>query len=264
MALSKKINVVIAATFMLLGFQAVKVEPVGGDKIGLVLMHGKAGDTSLVDSLANSLRSAGVVVETPLMPWSLNRIFDRTYDESMSEIDASVERLRAKGAKRIIVGGHSFGANAALGYAARREGIAGVILLSYGHVPSSSFFTEKLASSVARAKAMIHAGKGDNIASFDDINQRRKIVRRVKANIYYSWFAPKGPASDKSNAADLKIGTVVLWVSGHSEGVSQFGRRLIWNRIHNHPKNRFVVISTDHLSTPRNSVQTVADWLRTL
>lgn len=264
MVISKKICVVIAAGVLLLGCQAVKVEPIGGDKIGMVLMHAKGDNTKRVDSLASSLRSAGVLVATPLMPWSRNRIYDRTYDDSMLEIDAAVKRLKSKGARRIVVGGDSMGANAALGYAARREGLAGVVLLAYGHVPSGSFFSEKLRAYVGQAKTMIDAGNGNKIGSFGDINQSGTSTRFLRADIYYSWFAPNGPASDKINAANVKEGTPVLWVSGDADRVSKFGRRLIWYRIPDHPKNKFVVISSNHLNTLSNSIKTVADWLRTL
>ena len=60
--------------------QAYAVEPVAGPKLGLVLMHGKGGLTKLVDSLADSLRAAGVLVDTPLMSWSKHRIYDRDYE----------------------------------------------------------------------------------------------------------------------------------------------------------------------------------------
>ena len=208
------IAVVIAATVLWFVFQAVKEEPIGGNKIGMVLMHGKGGNTKYVDSLASGLRSAGVKVETPLMPWSRNRIYDRTYDDSMLEIDAAIKRLKFQGAERIVVGGHSLGANAALGYAARRKGLAGVVLLAYGHVPSGRVFSEKLRLFVAQAQSMIDAGNGNKVGSFGDLNQGGTSTRLVSANIYYSWFAPNGPASDKTNAANVKEGTPVLWVSG--------------------------------------------------
>ena len=57
------------------------------------------------------------------MPWSFHRRYAATYDQAMTEIDAAVAELKAKGARRIVVIGHSLGANAAIGYAARRRGL---------------------------------------------------------------------------------------------------------------------------------------------
>lgn len=264
MGLSKYIRAFAAAAVLLLACQDAGAAPLSGDKIGMVLMHGKGGNTKLVDALADALRDAGVVVETPLMAWSKDRIYDRTYDAAMEDIDAAVARLKAAGARRIVIGGHSMGANAALGYAARRGGLAGVVLLAYGHYPSGKFFRKTLASDVARAKAMIDAGNGGQTASFSDINQGGLQARVVRADIYYSWFAPDGPASDQINAARVKPGTPVLWVSGDRDRPSRQGKSLIWSRIAGHPKNKFQVISSNHRGTPLDSIETVTDWLRTL
>ena len=73
--------------------QSVKIDPMPGDKIGMVLMHGKGGTTSSVRSLGSKLESAGILVEMPSMPWSKNRIYDKGYVESMEEIDTYVARL---------------------------------------------------------------------------------------------------------------------------------------------------------------------------
>ena len=75
--------------------QIVKAEPIPGEKIGMVLMHGKGGTTNRVDNLSYNLKSAGILVETPLMPWSEDRIYDKGYEESIAEIDTYVARLTA-------------------------------------------------------------------------------------------------------------------------------------------------------------------------
>jgi pimeloyl-ACP methyl ester carboxylesterase len=135
---------VIAALALLTACQTTKVDPLPGDRIGMVLMHGKGGTPKYVSSLGSALRGAGVLVETPSMPWSRHRIYDKGYEESMDEIDTYVAQLKAAGARRIFVAGHSLGANAALGFGARREGLSGIILLAYGHVPGIPGFARKL------------------------------------------------------------------------------------------------------------------------
>ena len=128
-------SALVLALVVLTASQAVKADPISGDKIGVVLLHGKGGGAKWVYDLGNDLESAGALVETPEMPWSKDRIYDKGYEESMSEIDTYVARLKADGAKRIFIAGHSLGGNAALGYAARHKGLSGVILLAYGHTP---------------------------------------------------------------------------------------------------------------------------------
>src|SRR5580698_4014403 len=107
--------------------------------LGVVYLHGKAAwPGALNGGILSSLQDEGALVATPEMPWSFHRRYAATYDEAMTEIDAAVAGLKAKGARRIVVIGHSLGANAAIGYAARRPNLAdlaGVVALSPGHLP---------------------------------------------------------------------------------------------------------------------------------
>ena len=96
---------VLLAGLAFAGFPAV----VGaGEKIGVVLMHGKgrtAGEKSPIGKLAYALEVADFIVVAPDMPWSRSRGFDRTYAESMAEIDKAVAKLQDKGATKLVVGG---------------------------------------------------------------------------------------------------------------------------------------------------------------
>ena len=112
-------------------------QPLAGT--GVVLLHGKGGTpTSMIEGLSRSrCRREGALVEAPELPWSARRIYDATYDQAMAEIDTAVDRLKEAGATRIVVVGHSLGGNAAIGYAARRQGLAAVVALAPGHLPEA-------------------------------------------------------------------------------------------------------------------------------
>lgn len=254
----------LAVVVLLVAFSTARAAPLDGKGIGVVLMHGKGGRTGLIDGLAAAIRAAGAKVATPLMPWSRDRIYDRTHEEAMKEIDTAVAALRADGATRIVVAGHSMGANAALGYGARRDGLAGVILLAYGHVPNNKYFRTHFAGDVARAKELIDAGRGAETGSYPDINTGSAESRTVSAEIYWSWFSPDGPAGDRQNAENFRPGTPVLWVSADSDRISQYGRPLIWDRLPPSPKSRFEIISSDHRSTPEDAKAIVVEWLAAL
>jgi dienelactone hydrolase len=64
----------------------------------------------------------------------------------MEEIDRAVARLKSQGAKKIVVAGQSFGANAAIGYGARRDGLAAIMAIAPGHVPERPMFAKRVAS----------------------------------------------------------------------------------------------------------------------
>ncbi|MCI3951577.1 MAG: hypothetical protein K0R53_1074 [Burkholderiales bacterium] len=69
----------------------------------------------------------------------------------MAEIDREVNALREKGAKLVVVAGQSLGANAALGYAASRERVGGIIALAPAHSPELHAFARRVGSDVRRA-----------------------------------------------------------------------------------------------------------------
>jgi dienelactone hydrolase len=50
----------------------------------------------------------------------------------MIEIDRAVAQRKAQGATKIVAAGQSFGTNAAIGNAARRDGLAAVVVLAPG------------------------------------------------------------------------------------------------------------------------------------
>ncbi len=126
---------VLAATLIALQASGLHAQGAKLAGYGVVLLHGKGGTpTSMIEGLTESLRKEGAVVEAPELPWSRRRMYDATYDQAMAEIDLAVQKLKWAGATKIVVAGHSLGANAAIGYGARRDGLAAVIALAPGHL----------------------------------------------------------------------------------------------------------------------------------
>lgn len=235
------------------------------DKIGVVLMHGKGGHPgAAIDGLAAKLSAAGFDVATPEMPWSRTRIYDKDYEESMAEIDVAVAKLKAKGATRIVVAGQSMGANAAIGYGARRDGLAAVVAIAAGHSPGSPGFRKKLGADVEKARALVAAGKGEDVISAGDINQGEYFPRKVRASVYLSWFDPTGPASMPRNAAKLKLATPFMWIVGEDDRISTFGRQVIYDKAPPNPKNVYVVVPGGHMDTPRIGADKIVAWLKGL
>lgn len=180
---------------------------------GVVVLHGKWGNPGPLGALTDSLKEAGFLVERPEMPWSGQRLFDRSFDAAMDEIDASAERLRAKGAVRIVVMGHSLGGDAALAYSARGKSLAAVVLFAPAHFPEGQNFMEKVADSVAKARAMVANGEGEELAGFTSLNDgSRTRAIRAKASDYLSYYAPDGSAAMSLFAPSVGGGPI-LWVA---------------------------------------------------
>jgi len=232
--------------------------------LGIVLIHGKGGTpTSAIEGLHESLKRAGAIVEAPEMPWSARRIYDATFDQAMSEIDDAADRLRKAGANRIAVIGHSLGANAAIGYAARRNDVHAVVALAPGHLPEAWALRVRTRGAIAEAKKLIAAGRGDERRSFPDLAQGIPFSVRATPHVYLSMFDPDGPAVMPKNAAAM--GDVpFLWIAGVADPIIFHGKDYIYGRGARHPKSRYVVTASMHLSTPYQSRGQIIEWLKGL
>lgn len=253
--------VLLAAVALAVGYPPASVQA----QTGVVLMHGKGsknGAKAPTKILARFLESKGFLVAAPDMPWHASRIFDKTVEESMAEIDAIVAELRARGADRIVVGGHSLGANAALAYGARRDGLAGIMAIAPGHVPE--IWRGKVAGDIARARDMVQASKGGETGGFVDFNQGRKATLTMAAKDYLSWYAPDGDAVMPVNAANLKPGTPLLWIVGDKDGMADRGEAYAFARAPAHPSSSYQVIGGGHRATPMKGKGEILRWLKGL
>ena len=237
-------------------------------KTGVILMHGKWGTTgskSPVVLLAKRLKPEGFLVKTPEMPWSKSRLYSKDFEESIEEIHKQVEKLKAAGATSVVVGGHSMGASAAIGYGARYAGAAGILAIGPGHVPEIGSWKKKFAEDVAKARGMVDAGKGDKKSKFKDINQNKKKTLNIPAKNYLSWFAPDGPSPMPKNAAALKPGTPLMWIHGKKDkGNQKRGEGYVFDKAPSHPKSTFVVVGGGHVDTPTKGAKEIIAWLKAL
>lgn len=233
-------------------------------EIGVVLLHGKGGTPSgYLSALALALQDRGHLVSTPEMPWSKGRIYDASLDEAMVEIDQEVKVLRQKGAKIVVVGGQSLGANVALGYAASRVQVDGLIVLAPGHNPEQSAFARRLGPDLSKARTLIAAGRGHEKTSFFDLNQGKLFQVTATPDVYASWFNPDGFAVMPRSAAAIKSPSPLLFIVGSGDG-SAPTRDYIFDKAPSHPKSKFVMVTSDHFNVPTAAIDEVAAWLLTL
>jgi pimeloyl-ACP methyl ester carboxylesterase len=231
---------------------------------GIVYLHGKGGWAGAADGgILSSLQDEGALVATPEMPWSLNRKYGATYEQAMAEIDAVVAALKAKGATRIVVIGHSLGANAAIGYAARHRDLAAVVALAPGHLPEAEGLVSHTRDAIAEAKRLIAAGEGDVPRRFPDMAQGIPLVATATPNVYLSMFDPDGPAVIPKNAAAM--GPVpFLWVVGTLDPIARRGPDYAFKSGAKNPKSRYIEVFAGHLTTPLVARKQVVEWINSL
>jgi pimeloyl-ACP methyl ester carboxylesterase len=250
----------------LLCFLLLLVAPVHAASLqgtGVVFLHGKGVWTGAFDGgIPAALEAEGAVAASPEMPWSLGRIYGATYEEAMREIDAAVAGLKGRGATRIVIIGHSLGANAAIGYAARRHGVAAVVALSPGHLPETAEMRARTADAIVQARALLAAGEKSRRAWPDRV-QGVPTFATASPAVYLSMFDPDGPAVIPKNAAALH-GVPLLWVVGDSDPIFARGRDYAFSRAPGNRKSRYIVVPAGHLTAPRAARPQVVEWLKSL
>ncbi|HEX4410048.1 MAG TPA: alpha/beta hydrolase [Xanthobacteraceae bacterium] len=234
--------------------------------LGVVFLHGKASWAGSFDGgILSSLEGEGAVVAKPEMPWSFHRRYGATFDDAMREVDAAVAGLKAKGARRIVIIGHSLGANAAIGYAARHPDLLGVAALAPGHLPEVDPMRDHVAEAVTEAKQLIAEGKGNVPKSFPDMAQSIPLTTTATPVVYLSYFDPDGPAVIPKNAAAMgAAGVPLLWVAGKLDPIDRRGPGYAFDFAAKNPKSKYVEVFADHLTTPLMAHRQVIEWINSL
>jgi len=231
------------------------------DQIGVVLMHGKQSAPGEHVSLATAIADAGFVTDVPEMCWSGGRIYDQAYGDCLREIDVAIARLKRKGATVFVVAGHSLGANGALAYGATSKGLKGVVVLAPGHRPELLSRRAEVAASLALARKLIAAGRGDVPSRFTDFNGDFAISVAATPSAYLSFLAPESPAVMSNNAARLTA--PLLYVVGTADPL-QRGPAEIFDKAPSHPLNRYVTVRAGHFDTSAAAGPAVVSWLKEL
>jgi esterase/lipase len=246
----------VCAALLLLG---LNLPAAAADRLGIVLMHGKEGLPARMPAFASALSAAGFLVERPEMCWSRRRIYDRPYLDCLTDADAAATKLKSEGATGIVIAGMGLGGQAALAYGARRDDLKGVIAL--GPAPPIEFLSRRPAieKSVAEAKAMIAAGRGDEKAIFADALFDRFFEVETTANIYASFLSPDSPGLMPDNAARLKAPLLV--VSGMFDP-SQRSIPYVFARAPAHALNWHVTVPADQRGSIGAARDVVLAWLR--
>lgn len=232
-------------------------------EVGVVVMHGKGGQPGrFVSELTAALEGEGFRVASLEMPWSARREYDVDMKAATDELFHALDVLRANGARKFFVAGHSQGAVFALQYAAGHK-VDGIAAIAPGGLVDSSLFARMLGSHVARARRMVAEGRGSDKAGFADYEGSRG-VRPVttSAAIYLDWFDPEGAHTSRVFGSVLK-GTPVLFVSPTRDYLFLRGiRERNFAALPAHPLTRMVEPEADHLHAPGAAAPHVIAWIR--
>lgn len=227
--------------------------------LGIVLMHGKKGPPRYLDDTKAAFEAHGYLVVTPEMCWSDKRQYDRLYPDCLTEIDAAVADLRQRGARSIVVVGHSLGGSAAIAYGATHDGVAGVI----GFAAADAFFgPPSQLPDIARAQYLVDEGKGDGPADFDDIRPSGRTSMRTTAAHFLSFVAP--PAEQRTPAYAARLHVPLLLIAGRQDSATMQYEARIYDRVPNNARNRYVEVNADHNGILTAGMKPALEWLASL
>lgn len=256
------------AMLVLLLAVALPIPVFAADKIGVLLLHGKTGMPGQMKPLAAALTAAGYVVGAPEMCWSKRRIYDHALSGCFADIDAAIGRLKGEGAVKVVLGGTSFGAMAALAYAATHAGLAGVIAIVPASDPPDASGYPGLAAGIATAKKLIAAGQGDVATQISDIvTGDLTITVTATPNAYMSFHAPDSPVATVTHGLAKivmpQVDVPCLWIAATRDPSQQVAAATFAKLPHN-ALNQSVKVDADHAGAPDASGSAVTSWLAAL
>lgn len=257
-AFSSLRNLAFLIVVMLLALSAMAETP----KLGIVIMHGKGGSPARhVAGLADALAGKGYLVANLEMPWSGNRNYDADVAAAESQIETALSDMRGKGAKQVFVAGHSQGGVFAL-HIAGRLAVDGVICIAPGGDVGNRVFREKLGDSLARAKQLVAAGKGDKKVSLEDYEGNKgSYAIEAAPEKYLQWFDPDGAMSTKRSIRAANPKVPILWIVAKNDypGLRKVNIPM-FELLPKNPFSRLVQPDTDHKGAPSGSLDEILRW----
>ncbi|MBI1245651.1 MAG: alpha/beta hydrolase [Alphaproteobacteria bacterium] len=251
------------------GLSVIALAAAAAAPAGVVVLHGKTAtpDVPPIRALAERLEAAGLRTLRPDMPWSRSRYLTGPALGAFDEIGAALARLKAAGATKLFLAGHSIGATAALGYAVARGGVDGLAMIATGHVPQAYYGGPGAANravhdSIDRARALVLAGKGEEVAPFADNNQGQALTMHMKSADYLGWFEPGGVMDPAAQIA--KAPCPVLFAVGEKDGLFPVARTQYFDRLPKDPRHVFLALEGGHAETPRLAAPRVAEFFKAL
>jgi esterase/lipase len=127
----KLINKAFFTLVLIISLGICSVPIAAETKVGVVLLHGNGHPTALIEGLISKLEAHNFLVAHPEIPYSEDQRYDKDVDSAIKQVDAAFASLKAKGANRLFIAGHSKGGVFALYYATKHP-VDGLIAIKPG------------------------------------------------------------------------------------------------------------------------------------
>jgi pimeloyl-ACP methyl ester carboxylesterase len=244
-------------------FAQTSIAQAPSSAIGVVIMHGKGGSPARhVSSLASSLEQIGHLVANLEMPWSANREYNAGVDIAEKEVDAALDSLRAKGASKVFIAGHSQGGLFAIHYGGKHP-VDGVIVIAPGGNVANPIYRKELGQSVEKARKLVAEGKGNEETRFSDYEgSKGTYTVTVTPAAYLSWFDPEGAMNQMKASRAMKPQVPVLFIAPKNDypGLLRI-KHMMFDALPRNPLSRMYEPDSGHLDAPFASRDEIVRWI---
>ena len=243
-------------------FSQSSLAQVPASTIGVVVMHGKGGSpTRLVAGLASFLEQKGYLVANLEMPWSGSREYNATVEAAEKEVDAALDSLRAKGASRVFVAGHSQGGLFAIYYGTKHV-VDGIIAIAPGGNVATPIYRKEVGPSVEQARRLVAEGKGNEKARFSDYEgSKGTLTVNTTPLTYLTWFEPEGAMNQVKSSKAMNPQVPVLFVGPTNDypGLVKV-KHTMFDALPRNPLTRLYEPDSSHLEAPYASREEIVRW----
>ncbi len=229
-------------------------------RVGVVLLHGAAARSDSMAGLAGKLRSQGHLVANLDMPWS-SEVHHRVPLESAErQVLAGLQDLRRRGAGKLVLAGFSKGGLFAA-YMATRVNVDGLVAIA----PNGGADQKRLQDEVARARALVAAGRGEERTLLHDgdvTGDGRYPIPDSVPSAWLTWFDPQGALNFDRIFRSQRAGMPVLLVvpTQDLENLLKVKQK-VWQGLPPHPGHRLYEPPTNHLGAVAHSEQEALRWI---
>ena len=235
--------------------------PAEAKACAMIVMHGKWGGPRYLEGFARAMAPA-CDAKSIEMPWSGQRGYDAGYPAALQEISQQVQAFRAQGYRRVLLAGHSFGANATMAYMAEVGDADGIIALAPGHVPRHMYDAGMDRTAVEEARTAVAGGRADEKIKLNDMNQGKRRDFNLPAQVLLSYFDPEGLGHMPATAARFKRAVPFMWVIGTRDPLYRSGEGFAYARALPHPQSAYLVVEAGHRDTPEVATAQVLAWVQ--
>ena len=231
-----------------------------------ILMHGKWShpNTPVLRILEKDLKENNYIVTKPNMPWSRTRLYDQTYELALQDLAKMIQKFRREGIKKIVLIGHSLGANAAIAYQALVGDADAIVAITPGHIPYLMCKRDQRHEYVIKkAEDNIKRNNNETLIDFIDLNCGISKKFTVSADIFFSYFNPFGLGHMPATIKKFKKSTPLLYIEGAIDYIHT-GPASVFIKAPYHPLSTYMLTSGNHMTTPEISSKQITSWLNFL